>query len=61
MASAFAHHGITYERAELNKSRLYLEGHWFARGLVLLPDLPRLARELRLLERRTARVGRDIE
>jgi hypothetical protein len=32
---------------------------WFARGLLSIPDHPQLIRELRLLERRTARSGKD--
>jgi hypothetical protein len=51
---------VAYERSPLNKSQLYLEGlQWFARGLISIPDLPRLVRELRLLERKTSRIGRD--
>ena len=42
------------------RSELYLEGlPLFTRGLVRIPDDPLLLRELRLLERRTARSGRD--
>jgi hypothetical protein len=53
--SAFRDCGITYERSELNKSQLYLEGlPLFARACVSLPDHQRLSRELRLLERRPA-------
>jgi hypothetical protein len=52
--------GIDFVRSDLPKSRLYLEAlPLFARGLVELPDHPRLLRELRLLERRVHRSGRD--
>jgi hypothetical protein len=47
--------------AEMTKSELYLEAlPMFTQGLVSLPNHPRLIRELRLLERRTSRQGRDI-
>src|SRR5215475_1121440 len=53
-------HGITYQRAELAKSQIYIETlpHW-NRGLISIPSVPKLLRELRLLERRTHRSGRD--
>ena len=52
--------GIAYTTAELAKSDIYLETiPLFARGLVQLPDHPKLLRELRLLERRTHRSGKD--
>ena len=52
--------GLTYVRSELSKSDIYIETlALFTRGLVVLPDHPRLLRELRLLERRTHRSGRD--
>jgi hypothetical protein len=58
--SSFKEVGIRYERAALPKAKLYLEGLVaFTRGLVRLPDHPRLLRELRLLERQTHRSGRD--
>jgi hypothetical protein len=51
---------VTYDRAEKDKSALYLEGlPTFARGLVSLPEHRRLGRELRLLERHVSRMGRD--
>src|SRR5262249_10758146 len=51
---------ITYQRSELAKSQIYLEAlPCFTRGAVLLPNHARLLRELRLLERRTHRSGRD--
>lgn len=52
--------GVTYERSELPKSQLYLEAlPHFTRGLVRLPNHAHLLRELRLLERRTSRSGKD--
>jgi hypothetical protein len=60
VASAWRDHGITYVRSELNKSGIYLETlPSFARGIVRLPDHPKLLRELRLLERHTHRSGKD--
>jgi hypothetical protein len=51
---------LTYIRSELSKSDIYIETlALFTRGQVVLPDHPRLLRELRLLERRTHRSGRD--
>lgn len=59
--TAFKEADITYTRSEMNKSQLYLEALApFMRGAVSLPDHPKLIRELRLLERRTSRVGKDI-
>lgn len=52
--------GIKFERSELAKSQLYLEAlPLFTRNVVRLPNDPRLTRELRLLERRATRSGRD--
>jgi hypothetical protein len=52
--------GIAYDRSDLVRSDIYLEClPAFTRGLVVLPDHARLLRELRLLERRTHRSGRD--
>jgi hypothetical protein len=60
VAGAWQDCGITYMRSDLPKSQLYLEAlPLFTRGLVRLPDHPRLVRELRLLERRTHRGGKD--
>jgi hypothetical protein len=57
---AWRSHDISYAISELNKSALYLEAlTCFTQGLVAMPDHPRLIRELRLLERRTHRSGRD--
>jgi hypothetical protein len=52
--------GIKYIRSERPKSELYLEClPLFTRGLIAIPDLPPLHKELRLLERRTHRSGKD--
>jgi hypothetical protein len=59
--AAWSEAGISYERSEVNKSQIYLEAlPIFTRGLVSLPDHSRLTRELRLLERRASRVGKDV-
>jgi hypothetical protein len=53
--------GIVYERSELAKSGIFLESlPLFVRQVVAIPDQATLTRELRLLERRTSRVGRDV-
>ena len=55
VVSAFSDAGISSRPSELPKSGLYLEGlPLFMRGLVSMPDIPKLVRELRLLERRTS-------
>jgi hypothetical protein len=60
VAGAWRDAGVTYARSELPKSQIYLECvPLFTRGLVRLPDHARLLRELRLLERRTHRGGKD--
>ncbi len=60
VSSAWQQEGITYTKAELPKSQIYLETlPLFTRGLVRLPDHPKLLRELRLLERYTHRGGKD--
>jgi len=60
VAGAFKDAGIKYQRSELPRSGLYLEAlPHFARNAVEIPDHPRLTRELRLLERRTHRSGKD--
>jgi hypothetical protein len=52
--------GISYLKSELSKSEIYLEClPLFTRGMVSLPDHPRLIKELRLLERRVHRSGKD--
>lgn len=58
--SAFKDQGIKYVRSEHPKSQLYLEClPLFTRGLISIPDLPPLLKELRLLERQTHRSGKD--
>jgi hypothetical protein len=53
--------GVPYKRSELPNSQLYLESlPLFMRGAVSIADHKRLVRELRLLERRTSRLGRDL-
>lgn len=60
VAQAFADAGLVYRRADMAKSGLYLEMlPIFMRGAVSIPDHPVLVRELRLLERRTTRSGKD--
>jgi len=57
---SFRRNGITYKLAEQNRSELYLEVlPALNQGRVDLPNEPNLIRELRGLERRTSRVGRD--
>ena len=53
VAGAWKKQGISYLKSPLPKSQIYLEClPLFTRGLVSLPDHPRLLKELRLLERR---------
>jgi hypothetical protein len=60
-AQAFEAAKIKYKRAEHVKSTLYLEGlPYFSRGQVAIPNHELLIRELRLLERRTTRSGKDV-
>ena len=60
VASAFRDCGIKYETSPLPKSQLYLEAlPAFNRGAVSLPDHATLLRELRGLERRVHRSGKD--
>lgn len=57
----FAKHGITYTPAELTRSELYVEAvPLFSSGRVRLLDQPRLLAQLKALERRAARGGREI-
>jgi hypothetical protein len=52
--------GAEYQQSRLPRSELYLEGLvLFARGQVRLPGHDVMLRELRLLQRRTAKSGRD--
>jgi hypothetical protein len=61
VAQSWKSAGFRYVRSELPASGLYLEGlPLFMRGAVSIPEHKRLIRELRLLERRTSRTGRDI-
>jgi hypothetical protein len=60
VAAAWEANGVRYVRSDLNKSEIYLEAlPLFTRGLVSLPDHARLLRELRMLERRSHRSGKD--
>jgi hypothetical protein len=60
VAGAWQNTGVAYVKSDLAKSQIYLECiPLFTRGLVRLPDHPKLLRELRLLERQTHRSGRD--
>jgi hypothetical protein len=60
VASAFNGAGLQYRPSLLNRSELYLEGlPHFTRGIVSIPDSPVLLRELRLLERKVAKSGKD--
>ena len=59
--SGFARAGIRYKRSEIPKSQLYLESlPVFMRNAISIPDHPCLLRELRLLERRASRLGKDV-
>jgi hypothetical protein len=61
VAQAFRDAGVAYSRCAVPKSLLYIEGlPLFTRGCISLPDHPGLVRELRLLERRTSRSGKDV-
>ena len=61
VAGAFRANGISYKRAELPKSGLYLEFlPRLTSGLVTLPDNPVLVEQLCNLERRTRAGGRDL-
>jgi hypothetical protein len=61
VSAAFKAAGVGYVRSRLTRSELYLEGlPNFTRGLVSIPDHAGLVRELRLLERRTSRTGKDV-
>lgn len=58
--SAWMTAGLTYIRSERAKSQLYIEAlPTFTRELCRIPDHARLLRELRLLERRTSRQGKE--
>jgi hypothetical protein len=60
VATAWRSQGLTYERSDMPASALYLEAlPAFMREQISIPDHPQLIRELRALERRTSRMGRD--
>jgi hypothetical protein len=60
VSGAFLAAGLEYMRCQRVRSDLYLDGlPKFLRGLISIPDHSSLIRELRLLERRTARSGKD--
>jgi hypothetical protein len=60
VTATFKDAGIKFVRSEYSKSQLYLEAlPLFTRGLIAIPDLPPLLKELRLLERQTHRSGKD--
>src|SRR5262249_26856630 len=60
VAGAWRRLGFEYVRSPQPKGAIYLESlPVFTRGLARLPDHARLVRELRLLERRTHRSGKD--
>jgi hypothetical protein len=60
VATSFRNAGVAYRQCEVAKSGLYLEmlPH-FTRGVIRIPDHPRLVPELRRLERRVTRSGKD--
>jgi hypothetical protein len=61
VSDSFRDAGMDYRRIDLPKSALYLEAvPSFMRGAVSFPEHPALVRELRLLERRTSRSGKDV-
>jgi hypothetical protein len=60
VSSSFTNAELSYEPSDRPKSQLYLESlPLWTRGQISIPDHSRLLRELRLLERRTHRSGRD--
>jgi len=60
VAGAWRKLGFEYIRSSRQKGAIYLESlPVFTRGLARLPNHARLIRELRLLERRTHRSGKD--
>jgi hypothetical protein len=60
VANAYRSCGLEYRRSPLTRSDLYLEGRiHFARNLINIPNNPVLVRELRFLERRVSKTGRD--
>ena len=60
VAGSYREAGAEYLQSKLVRSELYLSGlPLFTRGVVSIANQPPLLRELRLLERRTARSGKD--
>jgi hypothetical protein len=60
VADAWRSQGLVYERSDMPASQLYQEAvPLFTREEISIPDHPQLIRELRLLERRTSRMGKD--
>jgi hypothetical protein len=60
VSGAYREAGVEYRQSELVRSELYLAGlPLFTTGIVSIANQPPLLRELRLLERRTARSGKD--
>jgi hypothetical protein len=60
VADAWRSQGLVYERSDMPASALYQEAvPLFTREEISIPDHPQLIRELRLLERRTSRMGKD--
>jgi hypothetical protein len=60
VSTAWEDHGVHYRRCEFPKSQLYINGlPAFTRRQVSIPNDETLIRELRILERRTSRSGRD--
>ncbi|HWK87027.1 MAG TPA: terminase [Xanthobacteraceae bacterium] len=60
VSTAWESFGVRYRRAEKPKSALYIDGlPAFTRRQISIPNDETLIRELRILERRTSRSGRD--
>ena len=60
VSAAFNKQGIKYTCSEMNKSQLYIESlPLFMRQSLSISNHPKLLRELRLLERRTSRMGKE--
>jgi hypothetical protein len=60
MVGAVRDAGGTFELSQMPKAQLFINAvPLFARGCISIPDMPALSTELRLLERRPQRSGRD--
>jgi hypothetical protein len=60
VASAYRSNLVNYQKCPIPKSQIYLEvAPAFNRHLIEIPEIPKLTRELRLLERRVHRSGKD--